>query len=123
MAPSSKKRKASELDAAPDLNGHSTAGKGKRKAKKQELANTAVAPDHGYTVEYEPSSDNEDRSSVVLWEEIDWATDYAVHPTQWREIKTYRNFIRTLPVASAHHFALTDILLLQFRVPKMIPSG
>lgn len=95
MAPNSRKRKASELDAAPDLNGHPVAGKGQTTSKNSEnVSDTAPAPEHGYTVKVRPDLLEGVGTSMMLWNEINWECDYVVHPSQWENIKTYRNFIR-----------------------------
>lgn len=113
MSPSSRKRKASELDVSSDLNGHPTIGKGNRKTKKSgETPNTAVAPDHGYSVRVGPPSDDEDRASMMLWEELDWSIDYTVSPSQWRNIKSYKNFIRGFTFPIFVYLQLTDAVIL-----------
>lgn len=95
MAPSSRKRKASELDNTPDLNGHATPSKGKRKSKKSEnVSDTAPAPEHGYKVEIKSDQSEEPGTTTTLWNEINWNCNYSVHPRSWEDIKTYRNFIR-----------------------------
>lgn len=96
MAPSSKKRKASELDTGPDLNGHATPKKGKRKSKKtQNVSDTAPAPEHGYTVVLGSDQDEDIRTTTTsLWNEVNFNCTYSVRPQSWEDIKTYRNFIR-----------------------------
>lgn len=110
MAPSSRKRKASELWALPDLNGNPIATKGRRKTKKpQSVENTATAPDNGYSVEVDPPSDDADRAAITLWDEINWTTHYAVHPSHWRDIKSYKNFIRGFPLTMPHSVTSANI--------------
>lgn len=112
MPPSSRKRKASELEASADLNGHPSINRGSRKPKKLEkTSNTLVAPDHGYKVRVDPPSDDEDRASMMLWDEIDWSIDYTVTPAHWRNIKSYKNFIRGSTFSILLYFHLTDAVI------------
>lgn len=100
MPSNSRKRKASELDATSDHNGNPSP---RQKKQPTNIANTAPAPEHGYIVEVDPKSDDEDRAGMVLWDEIDWNIDIAVHPSDWYGIKSYRNFIRgSLSIVSQH---------------------
>lgn len=76
MGPSSRKHKASELNAIPNSDGHPTPMKNKSKSKETgKVSETAPAPEHRYTVD---RRDDGPGISAIIRQGAEFRYDYSL---------------------------------------------